>query len=568
MSLPEKILNRAGFESRAQIARREETFRAEAETREQAFHKEIHGAIVRTQRESARAFAAAQINRLTNDWLAVITSMDMDIRYGGRILRERARDMAKNDDYARKIISEHQTNVVGSTGFKLQMNVKEGKNQDELANSRIEQAWKKWIERESCTVDGRSSFRQVQNMLMEYCVRDGESAIRIVYDAKAFCGMRLEIMPVEALDELYNAVLDNGNVVKMGVELNEWRRPVAYHFRILPQQYDVYGSIQYGLKRIRIPADQLVHGFRQEYINQSRGISWLVQSMIRLRMLQGYEESSAVNARTTAAKMWMFVSKIGEESDYTGPKDDNQNFYMDASPGSMEKLPDGWDVKQLAAEYPTAQHAMFIKSMLRGAASGSGVSYNTLANDLEGVNYSSIRAGVLDEREYYKLTQSWFVDMFLKPIFSKWLESAILAGAVNLPISKFDKFNQPVFVGRRWSWVDPLKDMAAMSLAREIKVQTLTQQLAEQGDELEETLQEFADEEAAAQKLGMSTIVVTKATGMIGSAEGTTDENPPADDNTQETKPAKGSKAIDASKALLRALTILAGEEHNGNGRH
>ena len=184
------------------------------------------------------------------------------------------------------------------------------------------------------------------------------------------------------------------------------------------------------------------------------------------------------------------------------------------------------------------------------------------------MNYSSIRAGVLDEREYYKLTQSWFVDMFLKPIFSKWLESAILAGAVNLPISKFDKFNQPVFVGRRWSWVDPLKDMAAMSLAREIKVQTLTQQLAEQGAELEETLQEFADEEAAAQKLGMSTIVVTKATGMIGSAEGTTDENPPADDNTQETKPAKGSKAIDASKALLRALTILAGEEHNGNGRH
>ncbi|MFL3666772.1 MAG: hypothetical protein ACJ06V_09365 [Verrucomicrobiota bacterium] len=30
-----------------------------------------------------------------------------------------------------------------------------------------------------------------------------------------------------------------------------------------------------------------------------------------------------------------------------------------------------------------------------------------IANDLEGVNYSSIRAGLLDEREYYKAVQRW-----------------------------------------------------------------------------------------------------------------------------------------------------------------
>ena len=112
-----------------------------------------------------------------------------------------------------------------------------------------------------------------------------------------------------------------------------------------------------------------------------------------------------------------------------------------------------------------------------------------------------------------------------------------------------------------------MKDMAAMSLAREIKVQTLTEQLAEKGDELEETLQEFADEEAAAQKLGMTTIVTTKATGMIGSAEGTTDENaPPANDN--EPPPKKGAKGINPSKSLMRVLSILAEESDNGNGRH
>jgi len=46
------------------------------------------------------------------------------------------------------------------------------------------------------------------------------------------------------------------------------------------------------------------------------------------------------------------------------------------------------------SDYPHQMYSAFVKAHLQGIASGLGISYHALANDLEGVNYSSIRAGV------------------------------------------------------------------------------------------------------------------------------------------------------------------------------
>ena len=46
------------------------------------------------------------------------------------------------------------------------------------------------------------------------------------------------------------------------------------------------------------------------------------------------------------------------------------------------------------------------------------------------------------------------------------VRKALLTGQIpNLPFSKFDKFNSPIFRGRRWKWVDPLKDITATIMA-------------------------------------------------------------------------------------------------------
>jgi capsid protein len=62
-----------------------------------------------------------------------------------------------------------------------------------------------------------------------------------------------------------------------------------------------------------------------------------------------------------------------------------------------------------------------------------GANYNIIANDLEGVNYSSGRLGMLDERELWKLIQKFDIDVAERPIFENFLYMALLTGAIPLP---------------------------------------------------------------------------------------------------------------------------------------
>jgi lambda family phage portal protein len=150
-----------------------------------------------------------------------------------------------------------------------------------------------------------------------------------------------------------------------------------------------------------------------------------------------------------------------------------------------------------------------VKGALRGISGGLGVNYNSLANDLESVNYSSMRAGKLEEVEEYKNVQAWLVECLHTPIFDAWLESSLLAGALRsgtgaaLPVSKYDKFNAPDWKPRRWPWVDPLKDAQASVLAIEKGLKSRRQIIAESGDDIEAVFEEMAEDQKLADKHGL-----------------------------------------------------------------
>jgi lambda family phage portal protein len=148
-----------------------------------------------------------------------------------------------------------------------------------------------------------------------------------------------------------------------------------------------------------------------------------------------------------------------------------------------------------------------VKGVLKGIASGLNVSYVSLASDLEGVTYSSIRQGSLDERDHWRVLQGWLIEHFHLPVFESWLLSALSAPAadsgINLPVDKFDKFNQPLFIPRGWQWVDPQKETDATLTAIDGGLTTLTKALAEKGDDLEEVLRERQAEQELAASLGV-----------------------------------------------------------------
>ena len=97
-----------------------------------------------------------------------------------------------------------------------------------------------------------------------------------------------------------------------------------------------------------------------------------------------------------------------------------------------------------------------------------GVTFEQLTGDLTGVNFSSIRAGLVEFRREIEQTQHSFITFqFCQPVWNAFLRSAILAGKLDAP----DFFRDPMaFTMARhippgFDYVDPLKDVQAQKLA-------------------------------------------------------------------------------------------------------
>ena len=157
-------------------------------------------------------------------------------------------------------------------------------------------------------------------------------------------------------------------------------------------------------------------------------------------------------------------------------------------------------------------NSILIDSILRRIASGLDVSYNSLANDLEGVNFSSIRAGVLEERDEWAQLQNWFIDAFLEPVFDEWFPRAMTAGTLlmpngsPLPVAKAAKFSAHEWQGRRWQWVDPLKDIDAARQAIRTGIASPQMIAAQNGVDVEDVLRGIAAFEAMAKSLGVQAV--------------------------------------------------------------
>ena len=453
-----------------------------------------------------RRFDAAKMGRLTTGWSTTPNHINRDLYTDLRAMRSRARDLAQNNDYVKRFLGLVKNNVVGAVGpgFQVQA-LRDDGTIDQVDSTRLERGFTDWCRPGHCDVTGRYGWVDLLNLLMETCARDGEVLVRHVTGRGKYA-YQLQLIDVELLDESYNETLRDGRKVRMGVEYDAFGMPTAYYLT----QADSTDPIYYGGARgprVRVPAEEIDLLFVPQQIGQLRGVTWLHTAMLRLHHLGGFEESAVVAARAGAAKMGFYTQDV-EGSATGGPagEDDGRgNTLSEFEPGTFEKLPAGWDFKAFDPQYPHAHYGDFIRSTLRGVAAGLGVSYTSLSNDLENVNYSSIRAGVLEEREAWKALQRWLIDGFCHKVYSRWLLNTLsyTSQLGSMPIGKILKFDAAVFQGRRWDWVDPEKDANAHLLAVHNGLKSYSQVIREQGRDPDETWRELAADKAAMAALGL-----------------------------------------------------------------
>lgn len=468
------------------------------------------------QRTATRSLLAAMPGVSSNDITKMSGSANQVIRAHLSRMRSQSRAMALNNDYAKAFLRAVEHHVVGPDGVRMQNKARDTNGQlDRMANKIVEGAWDIWCKPVNSDVRARSSFRAQQKSVVRTMARDGEAFYRKVRNFRGSAHrFALQPIPAELVDESY---WDEDRRIVNGIEFDEWGRALAYYVRQDGSFSDSLVRGSNGRQYLRIAADEMIHVYIPEFSDQVRGIPWTHTAMIRLHQLGAYEEAEVVAARLGASKMGFFVSPDGSAGTLADGGDQNGALAQEVSPGQIDVLPAGYDFKGFDPTHPSGNFGPFLKATLRGISSGLGVSYNALANDLEGVNFSSIRAGLLEEREHWRAIQRELREQFLEPVFEAWIDWAMLAGALApLPASKMSKFNSSTWQFRGWAWVDPEKDITAANLAIANNLRTRTDVLSEQGKDFEEVLDQLAEEAAMIKEKGLGGASDVKTSAMEG----------------------------------------------------
>lgn len=453
-----------------------------------------------------RAYAAVQNNRLTSDWISQATSADSEIRGSIRQLRNRARQLVRDSDFAKAALRAVRNNVVG-TGIKMQAQVRMqrgGRLADEI-NRNIEDEWRRWTSAKRCHAGGRLSWGDIQRLCITSMLESGEVFIRLVKqpfgDSKIPLG--LEIIESDLLDDDYNAIERNGNEIRMGVEIDKWARPVAYHFfDYHPGDYQFSYAQRASKRRVRIPADEIIHLYVTERPGQTRGVSAFASAIMRLRNLNGYEESEIVAARASSSMMG-FVKTPDQELFEDGTYDNES--VLDFSPGSIRRLAPGEEMQFFNPARPDDSFTPFVRQMLRAVAAGVGCSFTQVSSDYSQSNYSSSRLELLETRQHYKMLQQYLVESLCEPVYSRWLEMATLAGVLTLPgyETSPDRYEVAKWMPPAAQFVDPQKEAAAYKDLIRSGIMTLSQVIALHGGDFEDQMRQRAHELAVADELGI-----------------------------------------------------------------
>lgn len=468
-------------------------------------------------RRAARSFEAAETPAWTDSWPTHAANINEDLARQLATLRARSRAQARNNEWAIGYLLKLDDNVLGENGIRYQSRLKkQSGDADTVANDRLEGAFSDWGR--DCDVSGLS-WREVESVALEGLARDGE----LLYRHRPGYGRyryQIQMLDPALLDVTVHREF-GGNRVRMGVEINDDGRPVAYWLKMAKIGDSASDLVAVG-QHVRVPANEIVHRFIKHEVGQLRGYPWLSAGARRLWLLHEFEESAAVASNNAAKRQGFFyapataggeappgfadkiVSQVLDSAKAAGKvltPDEIQAVmaaaekYSTTMPGQFDTLPYGYQFEKYESDWPNIEADTYVKAHIRGWSSARGMSYVTLGNDLEAVNYSSAQVGIVGERDHCKRLQAMVRDWLSHPVLTTVMPYLVLA-TPRLEPSRVDRYLEAAtWQPRRWQPVDPVKAATANDTNLKNKLTSRRRIILERGDDPDEILAEIQAEE-------------------------------------------------------------------------
>lgn len=450
-------------------------------------------------------FEGASVSARMGDWGMSAAGPTASLVGGLGALRTRARDLERNNPSVKGGIDSFVSNLVG-TDISPNWNLDNQAQKDEL-----QQLW----EDSQAEADfyGTTDFYGTLEITARGMIRDGEQLARF-HDVDPAMGllvpMQVQLLEADHLDAGYNDISPDGNEIRFGIEWQNGRRKKYWLFGDHPGENFLRGS---DLRRIPVDAIDIAHVFRPLRAGQARGITGLASIITKLREIDIYDDAEVV--RKKVAALWGgFIysdTPVNDRTTMGGTNKGTSNGVssIELKPGTFPVLKNGMKIAFSDTADVGNNYQAFMKVQMRMVARGLGITYEQLTGDLEGVNYTSLRAGMIEFRRLCEtIIARTLIFQYCRPWVNRWIRSAVLNNACKT-ISVSEYLQNPRLFHRvdwnldGWDFTDPVKDRVAEMMDIRNGIETRGQKVAKRGNNIDKVDRQNAAEKKRAEEQGL-----------------------------------------------------------------
>ncbi len=443
----------------------------------------------------------AMSQRRLRGWLPPLENINSLVASGGPRLLARSRELVVTNGYAANACEAFASNLVGD-GIKPSSLI-----EDPALRDRVQRLWLAWTD--EADADGLTDFYGLQAMVAREMFVAGECFVRLrprQAEDGLLVPLQLQLLQSEMLPFDATQTAPNGNRIRCGIEFDAIGRRQAYHFR----RRHPGDSTDQGMattETVRVPAEDVLHIYRPIDAGQIRGLPHVAPAMVRLFLLDQYDDAE-LDRKKTAAMFAGFITKTAPEEQLMGEIEatDDSGATVSLEPGTLQVLLPGEDVKFSSPADVGGGYEAFQYRTLLSVSASLGLPYHLVTGDVRQANYSSLRAELVEfRRRVEQLQHGVIAHQLCRPVWARWLETAVLAGALELPdFARSPARYCPVnWIPPRWDWVDPLKDIQAQVLAMEAGIISRRKVVEATGYDIEEIDRENAADARRAAELGL-----------------------------------------------------------------
>lgn len=435
----------------------------------------------------------AMTARRLRSWRPALENINSMVAEGGLRLLARAREMVVNNGYVANAAEAFASSMVGD-GIKPSPLLA-----DEETRKLLNRWWLEWTWQSDA--DGITDLYGQQAMIARELFVAGECFVRL---RKRFTSdglvspiqiqlLQSELLPYETMD------LPNGNRLRCGIEFDKIGRRVNYHFY---RHHPGDTTDKMSIERTIVPADEIFHIYKPLDAGQVRGLSEIAPAMVKLFMLDQYDDAE-LDRKKTAAMFAGFVTS--EPGDEVFSDDVEENGLLPLEPGLLQELNPGQHIEFSEPADVGSNYEAFQRRVLLAASSAMRTPYHMVTNDVVGANYSSLRASLVDyRRRIGQIQYATIIHQFMRPVWGAFVEGLWLSGKLQVEAKEVDAIKAANFIPPRWDWVDPLKDISAAILEMKHGITSRRKIVESKGSDIEEIDAEVAADLERLKGLGIN----------------------------------------------------------------